>query len=253
MTTRRQGVRRIAATSACIVLLLLTVTSISASCRPTPAPSPTPGPSPTPRPTRTSAGRPVARFYPASKPSATRGVAIYGKDCAACHGATGKGDGIVGRPLRPKPSNFTDLDYMRQQRPDWFYQAVTKGVLGSAMLAFDGALDEGERWDVTLYVWSLATSPEAIEAGRQLYTEYCASCHGPSGDGQGASVRDLETSPPDLSDPRTMFARTSEQLFSAINQSTTRLPDHAWPELSDDQRWTIIDYVWTFMYDTIRP
>ncbi len=212
-------------------------------------PTTIPHPSPTPRPTRSASGRPIARFYPASKPSATRGAAIYGKDCATCHGATGKGDGIVGRTLRPRPSNFTDLDYMRQQRPDWFYQAITKGVLGSAMLAFDGALDERERWDVLFYTWSLATSPEKIEVGRQLYTEQCVSCHGPSGDGQGASASDSRPPPADLSDPRTMFALTSAQLFAAISEGTARQPDHAWPELSDDQRWAITNYVWTFMYE----
>ena len=35
--------------------------------------------------------------YPLAAPSAARGAAIYGEKCAACHGASGAGDGTIVR------------------------------------------------------------------------------------------------------------------------------------------------------------
>ena len=37
------------------------------------------------------------------------GKAMYQKYCGACHGPTGKGDGIVATFLRPKPTDLTQL------------------------------------------------------------------------------------------------------------------------------------------------
>ena len=37
------------------------------------------------------------------------GAALYRQYCAACHGESGRGDGIVGTFLRPKPTDLTKL------------------------------------------------------------------------------------------------------------------------------------------------
>jgi mono/diheme cytochrome c family protein len=66
-----------------------------------------------------------------------------------------------------------------------------------------------------------AATPESVAHGRQLYTQNCASCHGPEGKGDGPQVKDLKnenglpTSPRDLTrgvfkgggDPERLYAR----------------------------------------------
>ena len=44
-----------------------------------------------------------------SMPEPSEGRAIYSKNCAQCHGATGKGDGPWADALSPRPSDLTAL------------------------------------------------------------------------------------------------------------------------------------------------
>ena len=51
---------------------------------------------------------------PAVDPAAqlARGKELYDGTCAACHGATGKGDGPGSAALDPKPRDFSNAEYM---------------------------------------------------------------------------------------------------------------------------------------------
>lgn len=48
----------------------------------------------------------------ASPAQIARGAEIYKATCAACHGATGKGDGPAAGVLKPPPRDHTDKTYM---------------------------------------------------------------------------------------------------------------------------------------------
>ncbi|MEW6208600.1 MAG: c-type cytochrome [Acidobacteriota bacterium] len=43
-----------------------------------------------------------------------------------------------------------------------------------------------------------ATADQRVERGRKLYLQYCASCHGVDGRGNGPVAPNLKTPPPDL-------------------------------------------------------
>lgn len=60
-----------------------------------------------------------------------------------------------------------------------------------------------------------------VTPGRALYTQYCASCHGPSGRGDGPSAAGLATKPADLTDGRLMNALPDEFLASVIERGGT--------------------------------
>ena len=128
---------------------------------------------------------------------------------------------------------------MRSRTPVSLHNSITKGVLGSGMLAFDGKLTEQERWDVLFYVWSLRTTEAERAPGRTLYQQNCASCHGAEGQGGTASA---------LTNPSTMLARTGRSLAATLNGLPSD-PQHRFDSLSDADRWAIVDYLWTFMYD----
>ena len=72
---------------------------------------------------------------------AEAGKAIYTVNCVACHGATGKGDGVVGAVLQPPPRDFSagifmfDTDGDGQTGTD----ADIKKVIQSGGAAFGGS------------------------------------------------------------------------------------------------------------------
>ena len=37
------------------------------------------------------------------------GKTLYGRYCSACHGASGRGDGVVSQLMRPEPADLTQL------------------------------------------------------------------------------------------------------------------------------------------------
>jgi cbb3-type cytochrome c oxidase subunit I len=75
---------------------------------------------------------------------------LFEKNCALCHGKTGRGDGFSARVLAPAPTNF------QQVRPEInrALQAVDQGIAGTAMPPWDGKLSEAERLALALYVRS---------------------------------------------------------------------------------------------------
>ncbi len=46
--------------------------------------------------------------------------------------------------------------------------------------------------------WAQTSEEKLAAAGREEYLQYCASCHGPEGKGNGPLAEDLRTAPADL-------------------------------------------------------
>jgi high-affinity iron transporter len=61
-----------------------------------------------------------------AKPDAAAGKVIYDRDCASCHGATGKGDGDDAAYFTTKPGDLTDRAKL-SKRSDEFLAAVITG------------------------------------------------------------------------------------------------------------------------------
>jgi high-affinity iron transporter len=92
---------------------------------------------------------------PTRTPSLARGLAVYQRECASCHGASGAGDGPAGRGLDPAPANLADHAALMDVTPLAFYQRVTIGVAGTAMPAYETRLSPADRWAVALYASTL--------------------------------------------------------------------------------------------------
>jgi len=92
---------------------------------------------------------------PASAASIAAGQAVYQKQCAGCHGDTGKGDGAMGEELTPKPSNLSDADWKHGSTDGEIFTVVRDGVKSTGMKAFGRKMTTHQLWDVVNYVRSI--------------------------------------------------------------------------------------------------
>ncbi|MBB3897737.1 cytochrome-c oxidase, cbb3-type subunit III [Roseococcus suduntuyensis] len=124
-----------------------------------------------------------------------RGFALAGgrvgfaNNCAGCHGAGGQG-ATGGFP------SLADDDWLWGGSFEAIHTTISHGVRagesdeerGIAMPAFltTGMLTQAQVNDTADFVLSLSgrnVEPAAVERGRELYAENCASCHGDGGEG----------------------------------------------------------------------
>ncbi len=120
------------------------------------------------------------------------GLVVYAENCAACHGSNGAGTVIApaidSADLRATPMEET-------------IQLVNTGVPGTLMASWENMLAPEEisavvdliyRWPEMVQsgvefpeveVMTIASSPEMIAAGQQLFNIACKSCHGVDGYG----------------------------------------------------------------------
>ena len=81
---------------------------------------------------------------------------IYGDKCANCHGDGGKGDGSDAMMYDPAPSDLTDAKVAEKTDGELYYQ-ITEGR--KPMPSFKKKLTDEQRWQLVLFVRSLATAP----------------------------------------------------------------------------------------------
>ena len=87
--------------------------------------------------------------------SIAAGQKLYAKNCASCHGESGKGDGKMGAQLKPLPSDLTDAEWKHGSTDGEIFTVVRDGVKTTPMKSFKSKMTEHELWDVVNYVRSL--------------------------------------------------------------------------------------------------
>lgn len=80
------------------------------------------------------------------------GKRTYRMLCVICHGAKGKGDGMGGAGLTPKPTDFTSTDVQAQTDGALFWK-LTEGR--PPMASYKTALPEKKRWELINYIRTL--------------------------------------------------------------------------------------------------
>lgn len=96
------------------------------------------------------------------------GQRLFSSYCATCHGADAGGN--VGFP------NLRDNDWLYGGSPDRIIETITKGRKG-AMPAWKGILTDQQLNDVATWV-ATADPAQKPAAGTQVFSTYCAACHG---------------------------------------------------------------------------
>lgn len=85
-------------------------------------------------------------------------------------------------------------------------------------------------------------SPEARRAGRALFVEHCALCHGMDADGQGMR-REGVGKPQDFTSDAWRQSVTPEQVLSVITHGKRGTSMPAWASLSTQDRRDLVVYV----------
>jgi len=144
-----------------------------------------------------------------------RGKTVFGDNCAPCHGS-----GATGAKGYP---NLNDDDWLWGGSLDQIMQTIQYGVRSghpktheSAMLAFgkEGVLKPEQIVTVANYVRSLSGLPTApgydAAAGKKIFADNCASCHGEAGKGN------QELGAPDLTDRIWLYGSDEAMIIETI-------------------------------------
>ncbi|NPA90484.1 MAG: c-type cytochrome [Chloroflexi bacterium] len=85
--------------------------------------------------------------------------------------------------------------------------------------------------------------PLAIE-GKRVYSEFCASCHGTAGDGQGPAAKSLPNQPTAFSDPQVINTRSPRELFQTTKEGRMDKGMPPWGVRLDDVAiWGVTAYL----------
>jgi cytochrome c oxidase cbb3-type subunit 3 len=141
------------------------------------------------------------------------GSSAFKVNCAQCHGSGAAGS--AGYP------NLNDDDWIWGGTIDQIYLTIAHGIRYeddpdtrfSEMPAFGDILDAEQIDQVTSYVVSLSSTPSdpsLVDAGREVFVENCAACHGDNAEG----LPDFGA--PRLSDGIWLKGSTEAQIASQI-------------------------------------
>jgi len=145
------------------------------------------------------------------------GRALFGDNCAPCHGRNAKGN--IGFP------NLTTHAFLWGGSPEAIAETITVGInsadpktRNSQMLAFgrDGMLKREAVDNVVAFVRSLSgaavadATPEQIAAGKTVFLETCATCHGEDAKGK------VDVGAPDLTDNIWIYGGDAGSIYRTV-------------------------------------
>ena len=109
-----------------------------------------------------------------------KGKGVFEQQCVMCHGAGGKGDGVAGAGLNPKPRNFTVGEgWKNGNKPTGVFKTLTNGLNQMPVFA---SLSSDDRWALSHYVLSLGPTP-----GKDTAADFAALKIDPTKDDGGVS------------------------------------------------------------------
>ncbi len=179
-------------------------------------------------------------------PDAAAGAAIYEEKCAACHGPNGEGNGPQAATIRAQGRQVPSLvapSRARAVSPSEWHRIITAGRIQNLMPGFSGSLNGQQRWDVLAYVWALGTSPQTLDAGKQLYVQQCAACHGDNGD------KAFGDPPRAFNDTRFVATYSLLEIANLMQRGEV----HKDVQLTEEQRFQVAEAVRSFGYRYADP
>lgn len=87
----------------------------------------------------------------ADEASVAAGAELYATNCAVCHGESGEGDGPTAASLDPAPADLHE-DHVQGISDGALFYIISHGTPEKAMPAWEGTLDEEQRWHVVNFL-----------------------------------------------------------------------------------------------------
>ncbi len=94
------------------------------------------------------------------------GHTLFVKNCSACHGVLGAGDGPSAHTLSTAPPAIGVRKLTPELSPTLAYNVISVGVRGTAMPSFASTLTPQQRWNVIAYIYSLRGEKLALPVQR---------------------------------------------------------------------------------------
>jgi len=228
---------------------------------------------------------------PASPDLVSLGRKSYEKECAACHGRSGDGEGEAAYLLYPRPRDFTSGQFRLVSTWDGvptdedLFRTISRGMPGSAMPSW-AHLPERTRWGLVHYVKSFSKHPLTIQAShepdadgndaagiialpeepahtnagaaraRSTFAKGCAPCHGPTGQGDGQQQQTdstgFATRPRDLT---LGVYKGSPEPADVYRRIVAGLPGSPMPQsayLHGQEAWELVHFVRSLSSDEQR-
>ncbi|MCC8938312.1 cytochrome-c oxidase, cbb3-type subunit III [Bradyrhizobium sp. Arg68] len=145
------------------------------------------------------------------------GRPLFGDNCAACHGRDAKGG--------PGFPNLTTSSWLWGGKPDDVFNTIRVGINAahkdthvSQMPAFgrDAMLPRGDVLKAATFVYSLSNpgakslDPATVAAGKKIFADNCASCHGDNAKGN------VELGAPDLTDKFWIYGGSLDSIDTTV-------------------------------------
>jgi mono/diheme cytochrome c family protein len=232
-----------------------------------------------------------AKTLPSSPELLALGKTTFEKECIACHGAAGNGEGDAAYLLYPRPRDFTSGQFRLISTWDSvptdedLFRTISRGMPGSAMPSW-AHLPEETRWGLVYYVkafskrpftirpnheadnWGnggagvIAVPPEppyddaAQARAHELFAKGCAPCHGATARGDGAQKqvdsKGYPTRPRDLTLGVFKGSPDADQVYRHL---VAGLPGSPMPQsgyLRGNDAWHLVHFVRSLSSDEQR-
>ena len=90
--------------------------------------------------------------------SVSDGAVLFGRHCASCHGAGGKGDGAAAAKLKSRPADLTDAEWIHGPSDGEIFTLIRDGAKSAGMKPYRGVLTDVQIWNLVNYLRSLSRS-----------------------------------------------------------------------------------------------
>ena len=211
-----------------------------------------------------------------------RGRKIYRQACSPCHGIRGDGKGPAALRFDPPPRNFRRGSFKFRTTVSGalpldtdLERTIREGVPGTEMPRWKNVLSEHDIRAVVQYIKTFSPMfadpdslplpediieiPEerlferslaSIAAGRKIFIDQdCIKCHGDKGKGDGNQADELLNDwdepirPANLTLPYFRNGKRDKDIYRVFTSALNGTPMPAFDELSEEERWQLVDYV----------